>query len=313
MNRPTLVLSRFLGLLRPHLADDYHVVDIGDGAAAQARAIVMMGNEPLPPGLFEVCPHLGLIACFTAGYEQIDVNMARARGVLVSHAPAINHDDVADHALGLLIAARRLIVAGDRQVRREGWRTAETFRPSHSLTGAKVGIVGLGEIGRALAQRCAVLKMEVRWWAPRPREAEWPRAATLQELAAWSDVLVICARADDSNRRLISREIIEAVGPEGLLVNVSRGQIVDEDALIDLLRSGRLGGAGLDVFDPEPTTAQRWAGVENAILTPHTAGATIESIEALADLLRRNLGRFFAGEPLATPVPEMTHIGRGAL
>lgn len=309
MHKSPLLLTPSVDLLRPLLAQEYRVIGWNDdGAAAQlatAKAIVVAGHEPLPYGLFESCPHLKLIACFTAGYEQIDVNAAQARGIVVSHAPAVNQDDVADHALGLIIASRRGIVAGDRLVRREGWRTPDTFRPSRSLRGAKVGIVGLGAIGRALAERCSALRMVVRWWGPRPHDAEWPRAATLSELAAWCDMLVICTRADETNRKLISREIMEILGSEGLVVNVSRGQMVDEEALVDLVRSGRLGGAALDVFDPEPTTTQRWDGIENAILTPHMAGATVESIQDLVDLLRLNLKRFFADEPLATPIPEM--------
>ena len=309
MNEALLVLTPSIELLRPMLADAYRLVGWGDEGAASdlaaARAIVVAGHEPLPQGLFEACPHLGLIACFTAGYERIDVMAALSRGIGMSHAPAVNQEDVADHALAMIMASRRGIVSGDRLVRQQGWRTRESFRPSRSLSSAKVGIVGLGAIGRALAERCAALRMAVRWWGPRPQEADWPMAASLPELATWSDVLVLCARADESNRKLISRPILEALGPQGLLVNISRGQIVDEEALIDLLRSGGLGDAALDVFDPEPTTAQRWSGIENVILTPHMAGVTIESMQALVDLLRLNLRRFFAGEPLATPVPEM--------
>ena len=313
---PTLLLSTpILDLLRPHLAEAYRVVGLWEASAAEAataRAIVVGGHEPLPPGLFETCPGLGLIACFTAGYERLDLEAARARGVLVSHAREVNQVDVADHALGLIIASRRRIVHEDRLLRREGWLSWNrpgTLRLSHSLRGAKVGIVGLGAIGGALAVRCAALGMVVRWWGPREREAEWPRAATLLELAEWCDVLAVCARADESNHGLISREVLAAVGREGLFVNVARGRLVDEDALIELLRAGRLGGAALDVFDPEPTTAERWEGVENAVVTPHTAGATVEAIQALVDQVRLNLARFFAGEALATPAPEMLRGG----
>lgn len=309
MTKPIILLTPSLEVLRPLLAGEYRVVGLAEADTAAeaktARAIVVAGHEPLPPGLFETYPQLGLVACITAGYDGIDVEGARSRGVLVSHAPDVNHEEVADHALGLLIASRRRIVIGDRLVRRHGWYSRETFRPSSSLRGAKVGIVGLGSIGSALAERCAALNMIVQWWGPREREAKWPRAATLLHLAAWSDVLAVCARADESNRGLISREVLEALGPGGLLVNVARGQLVDEDALIDLLRAGSVGSAALDVFDPEPTSAERWEGIENAVLTPHIAGATLESIRALVDLLCLNLTRFFAGEPLVTPVPEM--------
>lgn len=306
---PTVLLSTpALDLLRPRLIAEYDLVGLWEpdfaAEAETARAIVVLGHEPLPPGLFDACPRLGLLACFTSGYERLDVDGARARGVLVSHAPEVNPQEVADHALGLIVASRRRIVLGDRLVRRAGWHDPETFRLSRSLRGAKVGIVGLGAIGRALAARCVALGMEVRWWSPRRRDAEWPQATTLLDLAEWCDVLAVCARADDSNRRLISRDVLHSVGREGLLVNVARGQLVDEDALIDLLRDGRLGAAALDVFDPEPTSAERWAGVDNAVLTPHVAGATVESIEAMIELLRLNLARFFADGAIVTPVPE---------
>ncbi|MFP5296840.1 MAG: NAD(P)-dependent oxidoreductase, partial [Alphaproteobacteria bacterium] len=141
-----------------------------------------------------------------------------------------------------------------------------------------------------------------RWWGPREKEAPWPRASTLLELARDSDVLVVACRADESNRGLISREVIEALGPQGLLVNVARGQLVDEDALIAALRAGRLGQAALDVFEDEPTDPARWADVPNTVLTPHTGGATTEAVQGMLMLLLENLQAAFSGAPLKTPV-----------
>ena len=214
----------------------------------------------------------------------------------------MNHEDVADHALGLILAHLRRIVAGDRAVRAGGWTTeAKVLTPS--LAGKRVGIVGLGGIGEALARRCEVVRMPVAWWGPRDKpHARWPRAGSLMELARDSDVLALACRADEGNRGLVSREVIEALGPDGLLVNVARGQLVDEDALIAALRDGRLGSAALDVYAAEPTPAARWADVPNTVLTPHTGGATLPSVVAMQALLRANLAAFFAGEPLKTPV-----------
>ncbi|MNE32498.1 Glycerate dehydrogenase [compost metagenome] len=144
--------------------------------------------------------------------------------------------------------------------------------------------------------------MDVRWWGPREKDAAWPRADSLIDLARHSDVLVVACRADESNRGLISAEVIEALGPSGLLVNVARGQLVDEEALIAALRDGRLGGAALDVFAEEPTDAARWADVPNTVLTPHTGGATTEAVQGMLMLLLQNLAAHFAGEPLKTPV-----------
>lgn len=144
--------------------------------------------------------------------------------------------------------------------------------------------------------------MAVSWWGPRPHDAEWPRADSLLALAKASDLLVVACKADETNRGLISRDILEALGPDGLLVNVSRGQVVDEDALIAALKSGTLGQAALDVFIEEPTDPARWADVPNVILTPHTAGATTAGVQGMLMLLIENLQAHFAGGPLKTPV-----------
>ena len=145
--------------------------------------------------------------------------------------------------------------------------------------------------------------MKVAWWGPNPKpDVGWPRAESLVQLARDSDVLVVACRADEANRGLISREVMEALGPDGLLVNVSRGQVVDEDAAIALLRSGRLGGAALDVFVEEPTPADRWADVPNTVLTPHTGGATNEAVQGMLALLMANLAAHFSGQPVKTPV-----------
>jgi lactate dehydrogenase-like 2-hydroxyacid dehydrogenase len=145
--------------------------------------------------------------------------------------------------------------------------------------------------------------MTVRWWGPREKEVTWPRAASVVELARDSDILVVACKADDSNIGLVSRDVIDALGAAGLLVNVARGQLVDEDALIAALKDGRLGQAALDVFEEEPVEPARWADVPNTVLTPHTGGATTEAVQGMLMLLMQNLQAAFAGEPLKTPVP----------
>uniref|UniRef100_UPI002631A41B 2-hydroxyacid dehydrogenase n=1 Tax=uncultured Brevundimonas sp. TaxID=213418 RepID=UPI002631A41B len=256
----------------------------------------------LDKALIERLPNLRLVACFTSGYDRIDTEWCRARGLPVTHAPAVNHEDVADHAIGLILAARRQIAAGDRALRAGQW-TAESKTITPSLNGQRLGVVGLGHIGEAVARRAGALRMPVSWWGPRDKDAAWPRAASLLELARDSDILVVACRADDDNAGLISREVIEALGPAGLLVNVARGQLVDEDALIAALQDGRLGQAALDVFADEPTEAGRWAEVPNTVLTPHTGAATTEALQAMLRLLLENLEAAFAGAPLKTPVP----------
>ena len=146
--------------------------------------------------------------------------------------------------------------------------------------------------------------MSVRWWGPREKASAWPRAATLLDLARDSDILVVACKADETNRGLISADVIQALGPLGLLINVARGQLVDEAALIAALHDGRLGQAALDVFEDEPTDAAKWSDVPNTVLTPHTGGATTEAVQGMLNLLIENLRAAFGGEPLKTPVPD---------
>lgn len=300
-----LIVQPHLGPLSAFLEGDYDVYRLWEHPPLEAepdiRALVVAGEFPVDQALVERLPNLSLIACFTSGYDGIDVGWARSRGLQVSHAPAVNHEDVADHAVGLMLAARRQIAAGDRAVRAGGW-TADSKTITASLGGQTLGIVGLGHIGEAVARRAEAMRLNVRWWGPRDKPAPWPRADSLLALARASDILVVACRADETNRGLISAEVIEAVGPDGLLVNVARGQLVDEDALIAALKAGRLGGAALDVFETEPTDAARWAVVPNTVLTPHTAGATTDAVQGMLRLLLENLAAHFAGQPLKTPV-----------
>lgn len=300
-----LIMQRHLSPLSGFLESAYDVYRFWEGppveAAHDIRAMVVAGEYPIDKALIERLPNLELLACFTSGYDGIDIDWCRARGLAVSHAPGVNHEDVADHALGLILAARRQIASGDRQVRSGEW-SVETRNITVPIGGQKLGVVGLGHIGKAVARRAEAFGMAVSWWGPRPHEADWPRAETLLALARASDILVVACKADDSNRGLISREIIEAVGPDGLLVNVARGQLVDEDALIAALNSGTLGQAALDVFLEEPTDPGRWADTPNVVLTPHTAGATTAGVQGMLMLLMQNLQAHFAGDPLKTPV-----------
>jgi lactate dehydrogenase-like 2-hydroxyacid dehydrogenase len=303
-----LIVQPHLGFLGPILEPDFTVWRFWDGPPIEAvnviRALVVAGEFPVDKVLAEALPKLGLIACFTAGYDGVDLTWARTRGLQVSHSPGVNHEDAADHAMGLILASWRKIAAGDRMLRAGGWKPHEKMS-SPSLTGRRVGIVGLGDIGVAVARRCEAFGLTVSWWGPRDKpDAPWPRAASLKALAAASDIVVVACRATAESWGLISADIIDAIGAEGLLVNVSRGQVVDEDALISALKAGRLGAAALDVYAQEPTPPERWADVPNTVLTPHTAGATSAAVPKMVALTRENLRRFFAGEPLVNPVAD---------
>jgi lactate dehydrogenase-like 2-hydroxyacid dehydrogenase len=276
--------------------------DLTDADRGEVRAILHAGEFVLTPQALEALPKLGLIACVSVGYDGVDVGWCRARGVEVSHADGLNAEDVADHAIGLLIAAWRNIPAGDRKVREGRWRHEDRLAPQPSLGGRKLGIVGLGNIGVAVARRAEAMRLQVAWWGPRDKPAPWPRAQSLLALARDSDILVVASRAEASNRGLISREIIEAVGPKGLIVNVARGSLIDEAELAAALKDGRLWRAALDVFQSEPTPADRWAEVPNAVLTPHTAGSSTEAVPLMVAQAIDNVQRFLRGEALASPV-----------
>lgn len=302
-----MVMQPHLEPVAANLESDYEVLrawrDPPAEQTCKVKALVIAGEAPLDKGRIESMPQLGLIACFTVGYDGVDVGWAKARGFAVTSAPGANHEDVADHAIGLILASRRGIVVGDRAVRSGGW-SAGARTLTWSLGGQKVGIVGLGAIGRAVARRCEVMQMSVDWWGPRAKpDVARPRADTLEDLAQHSDILVVACRADETNRGLISAPVIAALGPKGLLVNVGRGQLVDEDAVRAALKDGRLGAAALDVFAQEPTPPALWADIPNTVLTPHTAGATQAAVAAMLAMLKTNLAAFFAGARLPTEVP----------
>ncbi|HEX5263471.1 MAG TPA: NAD(P)-dependent oxidoreductase [Phenylobacterium sp.] len=276
--------------------------ELSDEERPRVRAIVHAGEFVLAPEFLETLPGLGLIACVSVGYDGVDVAWCRAHGIEVTHADGLNAEDVADHAIGLMLAAWRNIPALDGAIRGGRWRDEDRIGAQASLGGRTLGIVGLGHIGEAVARRAEVFRLNVQWWAPRAKAAAWPRAESLLDLAQTSDILVVACRAEASNRGMISREVIEAVGPTGLIVNVARGSLIDEDALISALNDGRLARAALDVFAAEPTPAERWADLPNVVLTPHTAGSSNEAIPLMVAQAVDNVRRFLAGEALASPV-----------
>lgn len=303
---PILVVPRQLGALADLLERDYTVHRFWEGPPAHVaptiRAMVVLSGTPLERSLTDSLTNLGLVAYFSAGHESFDAEWARSRGVQAIHSQWVNADDTADMAIGLIYAQVRNIVAGDNQLRAGGWRRSGKIM-SRSLGGLKVGVVGLGSIGEAVASRCEALKTVPAWWGPREKPAaKWPRADSLLALARDSDILVITSKADASNQGMISREIIEALGPDGLLINIARGSLVDQAALIAALKDGRLGGAGLDVYEVEPTPPEEWVDVPNTVLVPHLGGATHEAVEAMTVQLMENLAAFHAGKPVPNPI-----------
>ncbi len=274
------------------------------GEGREVKVLITAGGVPTKNALLERLPDLAMIGYFSAGYEGIDLGYARGRGIALTYTPSTNHEDVADLAIGLAIGAVRRLQEGDRLIRSGGWTRPLPLPMAPSMRTLRFGIVGLGSIGKAVAERLEPFGGGIAWWGPRPKPgAPWPKADTLLDLARDSDVLILALKGDDTTRGLVGAEVIEALGPRGYLVNVSRGFVVDEAALADALREGRLAGAGLDVFEREPTDAERWRDLPTAALSPHLGGWARESIEGSERLVVENVRRHLAGEPLLTPIP----------
>jgi lactate dehydrogenase-like 2-hydroxyacid dehydrogenase len=248
-------------------------------------------------------PAVGVIANMGAGYETIDVAACRARGIIVTNAGGVNAIDVAEHAFGLILAVARDIVAADRYVRAGRWTAEGRMGLGRRLGGRKLGILGLGNIGLCIARLATAFGMPVFYHNRRPVSGvPYTYVETVEALARTVDVLAIAAPGGAETRHLVDRAVIDALGPAGILVNVGRGSVVDEAALIDALVEGRLGGAGLDVFETEPVGGERFPTLPNLVLQPHIAGATREAVDAAIDTVVGNMRRFFAGDPVSNRV-----------
>jgi lactate dehydrogenase-like 2-hydroxyacid dehydrogenase len=236
------------------------------------------------------------------GVDRIDLACAKARGIHVTNTPDVVTEDTADQALALMLAVERRIAEGDRFVRRGDWLNGE-LRFGRALRRRKLGIVGLGRIGSAIATRAAAFDMEIAYQGPRRKpDVTYRYFADPVALAEWSEILAVACPGGEATRNLVSRNVIEALGPEGTLVNIARGSVVDEAALVAALQSGRLGGAGLDVYANEPRVPETLIAMENVVLSPHIGSATHDTRRAMGDLTVDNLLAHFAGRPLLTPV-----------
>jgi lactate dehydrogenase-like 2-hydroxyacid dehydrogenase len=266
------------------------------------RAAATTGHVPCPPALLDALPNLRLLASFGVGYDAIDVPSVAARGATVTNTPDVLNDAVAEITIGMMIALAREILEADRHVRDGRWPSGN-YPLTSQLTGSRVGILGLGRIGRRIADLCAGFRMEIAYHGRREQPGQPYRYyADLAEMAGAVDWLVIIAPSTPETVGIVNRRVLEALGTKGRLVNVARGNLVDEAALVDLLVSGRLGGAALDVFVDEPRVPAALFGLKNVVLQPHQGSATKVTRRAMGDLVARNIAAFFAGQPLLTPV-----------
>lgn len=252
--------------------------------------------------LMQQLPNLRLIASFGVGTDPIDVVAARAQGVLVSNTPDVLNACVADAALGLLLALSRRIVNADRLVRAGEWDAARA--PLGTSLGGKIcGIVGLGGIGREIAKRVSACGMRVSYHGPtRKNDVGYIYYPSLVDLARDADVLVLALPGGPATHHLVDADILRALGPDGMLVNIARGPIVDENALVHALAQRTIGGAALDVFEHEPHVPPALLALDNVVLTPHIGSGTKETREAMTRLVLANIAEFSAGRPLVSPV-----------
>jgi lactate dehydrogenase-like 2-hydroxyacid dehydrogenase len=249
-------------------------------------------------------PNLQIVASFGVGYDHIDAAFAGERGVIVTHTPGVLDDEVADIAMALTIATVRELPQAERYLREGRWR-AGTYPLTASLRGRTMGIVGLGRIGKAIARRAAAFGLDVVYRGRHQQvAAPFLYYPTLIGMAKACDILMVAAPGGAGTRHIVNREIIEAVGPAGIIVNVSRGSLIDEAALIDALKERRLLGAGLDVFEHEPEVPEALLALDNAVLLPHVGSASVHTRQAMADLMIDNLKSWLDGKGPLTPVPE---------
>jgi len=274
------------------------------GVADRVRGVASTGIIGISAELAARLPKLEIVAVNGIGVDAVAFDALRPRGIRVTNTPGVLTDDVADLAVTLLLATTRRIPALDRYVRSGDWERKAPLAPARSLRGKSAGIYGYGRIGRAIAQRLQAFGVASRYYQPRVlTDTDTPRAASLRELAEQSDYLFICAPGGAATRGVVDAEVLAALGPQGTLINIARGTVVDEAALIEALSKGVLGAAGLDVFEHEPHVPEALAALPNAVLTPHVGSLTTETRHAMGQLVVDNLLAHFSGAPLLTPVP----------
>lgn len=265
---------------------------------ATTRAIVGGGQMRLDGAMLDRLPALEIVAINGVGYDGLDLDALRARGVRVSTTPDVLTDDVADLAIGLMLAVQRRIAANDALVRRGGWKAPL----GRHASGRRIGIFGMGKIGAAIAARAAPFARELLYTARSPKSVPWQYRPDIARLAAASDVLILAAPGTAETTNIVDAAVLAKLGPAGVLVNVARGSLVDEPALIAALWAGTIAGAGLDVFADEPQVPEALRSMEQVVLAPHQGSATHETRAAMAALVLANLDAHFAGEPLPTPL-----------
>lgn len=271
-------------------------------------AVATNGHLGVPSRIMDGLPNLKLISCYGVGYDAIDTEVCVKRGILVSHTPGVLNEDVADTAILLMLACARELVFNDQYVRAGRWVSEGNTPLTQSPEGRKVGILGLGRIGERIAEKLSVFNATVVYHSRNKKDVPYEYFGDLTEMARAVDTLIVVTPGGAATAKLVNRQVIEALGPEGILINVARGTVIDEAELVKALQDGRLGSAGLDVFEDEPNVPEALFALNNVTLVPHVGSATHVTRQAMGDLVCDNLSQFLKDSTVLTSVPECAHL-----
>lgn len=270
--------------------------------SSSIRAVVGTATAGADADLIESLPSLEIVANFSVGLDKVDLEKCKEKGIRVTNTPDVLTEDVADLAIGLILTTLRRVCECDRYVRSGLWKKGD-FKLTTKFSGKSVGIIGLGRIGLAIAKRAEAFGCPISYCSRSQKpDSKYKYFPSVIELASNCAILVVACPLTDETHHIINRKVIDALGPKGVLINIGRGPHVDEPELVSALIEGRLGGAGLDVFEHEPEVPEQLFGLDNVVLTPHVASGTVETRKAMADLVIGNLEAYFSKKPLLTPV-----------
>jgi lactate dehydrogenase-like 2-hydroxyacid dehydrogenase len=279
------------------------VADLDAAQREAIKAVAYKGHHAFGATEMDLLPNVGVVANYGVGYDAIDVKEASARGIKVSNTPGVLNDDVADLAVAMLIMQGREMEHASAWARSGKWAEQGEYRLNRKVSGGRVGIVGLGRIGREIADRLAAFKMDIHYWSRSEKDTPgWTHHADPVSLANAVDYLIVALVGGPDTEQFVSKEVIAALGSRGVLVNISRGSTVDEGALLDALESGAIAGAALDVFLNEPKIDPRFYALDNVVIQPHQGSGTVETRAAMAKLQRDNVLAFLGAKDLLTPV-----------
>ena len=310
MPEKVLIYSRFPKALMRRIGERFELLDTAGkppnelfsaGQLAGIRAMITAGGTPLGADMMDLMPKLGAIVCYGTGYDGVDLAATAKRKIALGHSPGANAASVADIAVTLMLAATRRLLVADDYVRSGSWaaaRPSPMMRPQAGMLGRKIGVYGMGEIGRKIAARVAGFETEVGYFSRRRHDVPYQYFPTLDALAEWCSVLMIAVRAGSDTHHAVDARILNKLGSDGYVINISRGSVIDQQALISALTDQAIAGAGLDVYQTEPHAPDALTALPNVVLSPHIGGHTQESHVGMQDCVMANLEAYFAGKPL---------------